>query len=395
MMSEFRLEQLMRWYGPTDPVSLQDIRQAGCSGVVSALHAIPIGDIWKEDGIRKYKSKIEEKGLTWTVVESLPVHEDIKIGLPSRDRYIHQYKESLKNLAACGIKVVTYNFMPVLDWLRTDVAFNLPNGGEALKFNRKEYQMVDLFMLKRPDVDQDYTEEEQEILKVEFDKLSEERKEYLFRNILLGLPGSDVPFTRNEVLGLLEKYRNVDRNKLKENLYYFLNKITPVAREVDIQMAIHPDDPPFSVLGLPRIMSTANDIRDLMKAVPHPSNGLCFCTGSYGARPDNDVIDMVRIWGDRIYFFHLRNTRRDPEGNFMEDNHLDGDTDMYAVMVEAVKLMNREQRNIPMRPDHGHKLMDDLTKNTYPGYSGIGRVKGLAELRGLEYAIHRTLLYQE
>lgn len=391
-MSQYKLEQLMRWYGPSDPVRLQDIRQAGCSGVVSALHAIPVGEIWEEDTINKYKSNIEEHGLTWTVVESLPVHEDIKIGLSSREKYIHQYKESLKNLAACGIKVVTYNFMPVLDWLRTDVAYKLPNGGEALKFNKKEYQMVDLFMLKRPGVEDDYTKEEQETLKIGFDELSEERKKYLFKNILLGLPGSDIPFTRDEVLGLLEKYREVDRIKLKENLFYFLNEITPVAEEVGIQMAIHPDDPPFSVMGLPRIMSTAYDIEELIGAVPNPANGLCFCTGSYGARPDNDIIAMIRKWGDRIYFFHLRNTKRDPEGNFMEDNHLDGDTDMYAVMTEAVKLMHREQRSIPMRPDHGHKLMDDLAKITYPGYSGIGRVKGLAELRGLEYAIQRTNL---
>lgn len=385
------LEQMMRWYGPSDPVQLKHIAQAGCTGVVSALHDIPVGDVWKEEAIRKYKAQIEAENLTWTVVESLPVHENIKSQSGAYQTYIDNYKQSLKNLAQCGIKVVTYNFMPIFDWLRTDTAFKLANQSEALLFNKADYAVFDLYLLKRPNAEADYTQGELEAYSSRFANMTDQKKKDLFRNILLGLPGSDIPFTPNQVLKLLEQYQNIDRKQLKKHLNYFLQEITPTAEAAGIKMAIHPDDPPFSVLGLPRIMSTNQDIEDMMAAVPSSANGLCFCTGSFGARADNNLVDMIKQWGERVHFLHLRNTQRDQEGNFMEANHLDGDTDMYAIMNEVVRLMQREHRSIPMRPDHGHKMLDDLAKTTYPGYSAIGRLKGLAELRGLEYGVTRTL----
>ena len=325
------------------------------------------------------------------MVESLPVHEDIKTGSPKRDIWINNYRESLKNLAAYGIKVVTYNFMPVLDWLRTDVAHLLSDGSEALSFNKDDYAMVDLFLLRRPGAKKDYTEDRIKYLKSIFDDKSEEEKQTLFRNLLLGLPGDDTPFTPNKVLSLLEKYKRIGKKDLKENLYFFLDGITPVAEEVGIKMALHPDDPPFSVFGLPRIMCTSQDIEALMSAVPSPANGLCFCTGSYGSIPENDIDEMFDQWGSRVYFLHLRNVLKDKNGNFLEANHLEGDTDMYSLMYRIVTLMQHEKRSIPMRPDHGHKMLDDLSKITYPGYSAIGRLRGLAELRGLEYAILSSL----
>lgn len=387
----FSLRQLMRWYGPSDPVSLQHIAQAGCSGVVSALHAIPAGEVWDAESIRAYKARIEAHNLSWTVVESLPVHEDIKSRTGNCGVYIENYKRSLANLAECGIEVATYNFMPVLDWLRTDVAYELPSKAEALLFNKADYAVFDLFLLKRPGAEADYAPEDIERYSARFEAMDEAKKKRLFRNMLLGLPGSDVSFTPGQVLELLGQYRHVGPKELKANLIHFLNAVTPTAEKAGIRLAIHPDDPPFPILGLPRIMSTDEDIEDIMAAVPSPANGLCFCTGSYGARPDNDLAAMARKWGSRIYFLHLRNTKRDEEGNFFEASHLDGDTDMFAVMMEAVKIMQRERRSIPMRPDHGHKMLDDLGKETYPGYSAIGRLKGLAELRGLEYGISRLL----
>jgi mannonate dehydratase len=387
MKKTFKLQQSMRWYGPKDPVSLQDIAQAGCTQVVTALHDIPVGDVWPVEAIQTHKDLIQAAGLEWKVVESLPVHEDIKSQNGNFQKYIDQYKESLHNLAQCGIKIITYNFMPVLDWVRTDTAHRLPNGSEALLFNHSDYAVFDLFMLQRPGAEKDYSEQEIKRLKDYFEAMPEEKKKYLFRNVLLGLPGSDVPFTPEEVLNLLDQYKHIDRDQLKQNLIHFLQEVSPVADELGLQLAIHPDDPPYSVLGLPRIMSTAQDICDIMEAVPNKANGLCFCTGSFGARPDNDLEEMIRNWGSRIHFLHLRNTKRDSSGNFFEANHLEGDTDMFAIMTEIVDLMQREQRSIPMRPDHGHKMLDDLKKVTYPGYSAIGRLKGLAELRGLEYAV--------
>lgn len=379
----------MRWYGPNDPVSLQDIAQSGCSQVVTALHDIPVGETWPLKAIQDRKNLIQASGLEWTVVESLPVHEAIKSHSGSFKEYIENYKKSLEHLARCGVKVITYNFMPVLDWVRTDTAYLLENGAEALRFNRKDYAAFDLFLLKRPGAEKDYTPEEKKELERYFEGMEEKRKARLFKNVLQGLPGSDIPFTPEQVLNLLQQYQHIDRNQLKQNLIYFLEEIIPVAGDLNLQMAIHPDDPPYSVLGLPRIMSTEKDIDDIVSAVPHPANGLCFCTGSFGARPDNDLLSMLKKWASRIHFLHLRNTKRDEAGNFFEANHLEGDADMYALMVEIVDLMQREKRAIPMRPDHGHKILDDFGKNTYPGYSAIGRLKALAELRGLEYAVRK------
>lgn len=391
MENTYALEQLMRWYGPDDPVPLSHIAQAGCTGVVSALHAIPVGEVWTIAAIRDYKSNIAAHQLSWTVVESLPVHEDIKTNSGRCRQYINNYCRSLENLAACGIKVVTYNFMPVLDWVRTNLAYELPNKSEALFFNKADYAVVDLFLLNRPDAAKDYTQEELEHYQAHFEELPEPSKQQLFQNVLLGLPGSDVAFTPEQVLVQLQHYQGIDRTQLQKNLITFLQAITPIAEAVGIQLAIHPDDPPYSVLGLPRIMSTEADVKTIMEAVPSPVNGLCFCTGSFGARPENDLPAMAKEWGSRIHFLHLRNTKRTGRGNFFEANHLEGDTDMYAVLSEVVQLMQREQRSIPMRPDHGHKMLDDLGKTTYPGYSAIGRLKGLAELRGLEYGVRGSL----
>lgn len=391
MAVDYKLEQLMRWYGPGDPVSLPYISQAGCTGVVSALHAIPVGNLWELDTINYYKSNIEKHDLTWTVVESLPVHDEIKKRKGRYLEYIENYKASILNLSKAGIKVITYNFMPVLDWLRTDVAYRLENGSEALRFDWDEYSMVDLFLLKRNGAEKDYSDSDFERLLNKFNNIPEDKKEYILNNILLGLPGSDVPFTIEEVLAQIASYDGITEDILKENLIHFLKEITPVAESAGIQLAIHPDDPPFPVFGLPRIMKTSQDISDVVQAVPSSSNGLCFCTGSFGARKDNDLIQMIRDWGGRVYFLHLRNTKWDQNGNFFEANHLEGDADMYGIMKEVVLLMKKENRSIPMRPDHGHKMLDDIQKKTYPGYSAIGRLKSLAELRGLEYAVQRSL----
>ncbi len=385
------MQQTWRWYGPKDPVSLADARQAGATGIVTALHHIPNGEVWPVAEIMKRKAEIEAAGLVWAVVESVPIHEEIKTGSGDVAKWIANYQQSLRNLAQCGIHTVCYNFMPILDWTRTDLAYALPNGAKALRFDQIEFAVFELHILQRSGAEADYSAAEIAEAAQRFAAMSDAHKQQLTRNIIAGLPGAEEGYTLDQFRAQLARYDGIDKTRLRENFATFLRAIVPVAEEAGVRMAVHPDDPPRPILGLPRIVSTADDLQWMIDTVSSPANGFTMCTGSYGVLPENDLPGMIRRFGSRIFFLHLRATQREANPKtFHEAAHLEGDVDMFAVIKAIAEEERRRDAAIPMRPDHGHQMLDDLHKQTNPGYSAIGRLKGLAEIRGVELAIHRA-----
>ncbi len=386
----YKMEQTWRWFGPSDPVSLQDIKQTGATGIVTALHHVPHGEIWTVDEITRRKNEIEKEGLTWPVVESITVHESIKTRTGDYKNYIEKYKTSIRNVAACGIRVITYNFMPVNDWTRTTLNYKMSDGSLALYFNWVDLAVFDVYILKRKKADSAYPPDILQQAEERFKNYSESQLDALAAVVMFGIPG-EKKITTADMLKKLELYDDINADTLRENLCYFQKEISSVAEECGIQLAIHPDDPPFPILGLPRIVSTIEDFEYFLKKVDNPANGVCFCTGSLGASSGNNLTDMVKRIDKKIHFIHLRNVKKDKEGNFYEANHLDGDNDMYAIVKELSQLQQRLKISIPFRPDHGHQMLDDINKDTNPGYSCIGRMKGLAEIRGLEMGILGSL----